>query len=114
MRGGSEPNGSEPLVGLGVLDVEETYIACPTTYGGTMTSVLDDKRRVVVPKDIAEELGLVEGSAVTFKIENGEVTIKKAKEAEDSLRETMSWDPKRTRTPRPVIEDEIKEIWRGG
>jgi hypothetical protein len=27
-------------------------------------------------------------------------------------REAMSWDPKRTRVPRPVKEDEIKEIWR--
>jgi len=78
-----------------------------------MTSILDDKRRVVLPKDIADELGLVEGSAVTFKKEKGFVTVKKAKETEDSLGETMSWDPKRTRKPQPVKEDEIKEIWRG-
>jgi len=79
-----------------------------------MTSVLDDKRRVVLPKEIADELCLVEGSKVTFKTEKGVVAVKKAKEAEDSLREAMFWDPKRTRVPRPVKEDEIKEIWRRG
>jgi len=77
-----------------------------------MTSILDDKRRVVLPKDIADELGLVEGSTVAFKKEKGFVTVKKAKNAEDSLRETMSWDPKRTKKPQAVKEDEIKEVWR--
>jgi bifunctional DNA-binding transcriptional regulator/antitoxin component of YhaV-PrlF toxin-antitoxin module len=54
-----------------------------------MTSILDDKRRGVLPEDIADELGLVEGSAVAFKREKGFVTLKKAKEREDSLRETI-------------------------
>jgi AbrB family looped-hinge helix DNA binding protein len=78
-----------------------------------VTSILDDKRRVVLPKDIADELGLVEGSAVTFRKEKSFATMEKAKETEASLREVMSWDPKRTRKPQPVKEDEIKEIWRG-
>lgn len=79
-----------------------------------MTSVLDEKRRVVLPKDIAEELGLVEGSTVAFKKEKDAVIIKKVEETEDSLREIMSWNPKRTGKLKPVKEDEIKEIWRSG
>jgi AbrB family looped-hinge helix DNA binding protein len=100
------------LAGFGGPDIDQTHISLSHRMWWDMTSVLDDKRRVVLPKEIADELGLVEGSTVTFKTEKGVVTVKKAKEAEDSLRETMSWDPKRTRMPRPVKEDEIKEIWR--
>ena len=75
-----------------------------------MTSVLDEKRRVVLPKDIAEELGLVEGSAVAFKKKKGVVLMKKVKKSEDVLREMMSWNPKRAGRLSPVKESEIKEI----
>jgi AbrB family looped-hinge helix DNA binding protein len=76
-----------------------------------MTSVLDEKRRVVLPRDVAEELGLVEGSEVAFEKEKGMVIIKKAGKKEDVLRKTMSWNPKRTGRVLPVREAEVKEIW---
>ena len=78
----------------------------------TLTSVLDEKRRVVLPRDIAEELGLSQGSEVLFERGGGGVMIRKAKKAEDKLLEAMSWNPKRTRRVRPVSEAEVKEIWR--
>ena len=77
-----------------------------------MTSVLDQKRRVVLPRDVAEELGLVEGSGVTFEKGKGMVIIKKAGKKEDMLRKMMSWNPKRTGKVVPVKEGEVKEIWR--
>ena len=77
-----------------------------------MTSVLDDKRRVVIPEDIAEELGLVEGSTIAFRKENDAVIVTKVDAAKDSLRDTMSWNPRRRGKPKPVREDEIKEIWK--
>jgi AbrB family looped-hinge helix DNA binding protein len=76
-----------------------------------MTSVLDEKRRVVLPKDVVDELGLAEGTAVVFERRKGAVIMKKVEKNEDSLRETMDWNPKRVRKPRPVREREIKEIW---
>jgi len=76
-----------------------------------MVSVLDEKRRVVLPKEIAEEFGLVEGTPVAFEKGRGGVIIKKVKKIEDPLREMMSWNPKRTRKLSPVKEKEIKEIW---
>lgn len=76
-----------------------------------MTSVLDEKRRVVLPKEVVEELGLAEGTAVAFEKRDGRVIMKKVKKNEDTLREAMAWNPGRTRRPRPVREREIKEIW---
>lgn len=75
------------------------------------SSVLDEKRRVVLPKEIAEELGLAEGTAVTFKRRNDTLIVKKVTGEKDSLREMMSWDPARTKRPQRVREREIKEIW---
>ncbi|MBI3840605.1 MAG: AbrB/MazE/SpoVT family DNA-binding domain-containing protein [Thaumarchaeota archaeon] len=73
---------------------------------------MDQKRRVVLPIEVAEQLGLVEGSEVTFEKEKGMVIIKKAGKKEDTLRKIMSWNPKRTRRTVPVKEAEVKEIWR--
>ena len=76
-----------------------------------MTSVLDEKRRVVLPKDLVEELGLAEGAAVAFEKKGDTVIVKKIGDTEDILRGVMSWNPKRTKKPQPVREREIKEIW---
>lgn len=73
---------------------------------------MDEKRRVVLPRDVAEELGLVEGSAVTFKKGKGVVIVRRAETTEDELREIMSWNPKRAGKLTPVKERELKEIWR--
>ena len=64
-----------------------------------------------MPKHIAEKLGLVEGSTVAFKKDRDAVIMKRVENAEDSLREIMSWNPKRTGRPKMVKEEEIKEIW---
>ncbi|HZW57392.1 MAG TPA: AbrB/MazE/SpoVT family DNA-binding domain-containing protein [Nitrososphaerales archaeon] len=76
-----------------------------------MTSVLDQKRRVVLPSDVIEELGLSEGSEVLFEKRKGVVVMKKAGKKEDRLLKAMSWNPKRRGKPSPVKEKEIKEIW---
>ena len=64
-----------------------------------------------MPKEIAEELGLAEGTAVAFERRKDIVIMKKATGQKDSLREMMSWDPARTKRPQRVTESEIKEIW---
>lgn len=73
--------------------------------------MLDEKRRVVLPKDVVEELGLAEGTTVKFERKKGTVVMKKVAREEDSLREAMSWDPPRIRRLHPIREREIKEIW---
>jgi AbrB family looped-hinge helix DNA binding protein len=82
---------------------------------------MDQKRRIVLPSEVAEELGLREGSEVAFEKRKGSVVLKKAptkkansgskKKDEDPLVRAMSWNPPRTGKPLPVAEAEIKEIW---
>ena len=76
-----------------------------------MSSVLDQKRRIVLPRDIANQLGVAEGSKISFEKDNGKIILKKVGRKEDSLAQTMSWNPKRRGKLKPVIESEIKEIW---
>ena len=75
------------------------------------SSILDEKRRIVLPKDIAEELGLTEGTTVAFERKKRVVIMKKVPKKKDALREMMLWNPTRTRKPQPVRESEVKEIW---
>jgi AbrB family looped-hinge helix DNA binding protein len=93
----------EPQLGLNL---------CPTTLGGTLASVLDEKRRVVLPKDLADEMGLAPGSPVSFKKGKGVVIIQKAKGGDDQLKAAMEWNPVRKKTPAKVTEKEVKEVWR--
>jgi len=76
-----------------------------------MTSVLDEKRRVVIPKEISEALGLTEGSVVAFRRAKGTVIVKKVEGTGDHLVDAMSWNPKRTGRPEAVREREVKRIW---
>ena len=77
-----------------------------------MASILDRKRRVILPKEVVDELGLTEGSKVAFERQNGKVTLRKAAKKEDTLLAALSWNPKRTRGKLlPMAESEIKKIW---
>ena len=77
-----------------------------------MRSVLDDKRRVTIPKPLAEEFDLQKGTPVIFRKGEDAILIKKAEEITDSLEEVMSWDTKRTGKPERISEREMKKIWR--
>lgn len=84
----------------------------PTIYSGILTSVLDDKRRIVVPKEMADELGLSEGTMVAFQKGKDGIIVKKIEGTAESLNEIMSSNPKRTGKPESIEESEIKRIWR--
>ncbi len=73
--------------------------------------MLDEKRRVVLPRDVTEALGVFEGSEIAFEKGKGIVIIKKAGKKEDALRKIMAWNPKRTSRVLPVKEAEVKKIW---
>ena len=64
-----------------------------------------------MPREVTEELGLVEGSRVAFEKGRGVFVIKKAGKREDPVSDIMSWNPKRRRKVLPVKEEEVKEIW---
>lgn len=75
------------------------------------TSVLDDKRRIVLPKEIAEELGLAEGTPVSFKRSREGIVIERAEKNVDALRDMMEWNPRRQGRSSEVRERDVKGIW---
>ncbi|MCP8314207.1 MAG: AbrB/MazE/SpoVT family DNA-binding domain-containing protein [archaeon] len=77
-----------------------------------MSSIIDGKGRIVIPKHLAEEIGLTKGDKVIFEKKKQFLMIKKAKAPEKRLDEIMSWNPKRTGKPEPVSPREMKEIWK--
>ena len=76
-----------------------------------MISRIDEKRRVTVPKSLADEFGLRRGTRVVFSKGKGRVLMKKVDEPTDSLEEIMVWNPKRTAKVELISEKEMKEIW---
>ncbi len=79
-----------------------------------MSSVLDDRDRVVLPKVVAEDLGLAPGDAIIFqKAKQGYLLRKLGKrKGKANLKEIMDWDPKRGKKPEPVSPSEMKATWK--
>jgi len=78
-----------------------------------LSSIVDEKGRIVIPKHLAEEIGLTKGDKVVFdKKDKQFLIIKKAKAPEKRLDEIMSWNPKRMGKPEPVSPREMKEVWK--
>jgi len=67
---------------------------------------------VVIPKLIAEELGLEEGDLVAFEKVGDDFAIRKLGAPKKRLEEVMGWNPKRTGKPEPVAPKEMKRIWK--
>ena len=77
-----------------------------------MSSIVDEKGRIAIPKHLAEEIGLTKGDRVVFEKKKQSLIIKKGKAPEKRLDEIMSWNPKRTGKPEPVSPREMKEVWK--
>ncbi len=76
-----------------------------------MSSRIDEKRRVTVPKSLADDFGFRKGTTVVFRKEKGTILMKKVDEPTDRLEEIMTWNPKRTGKVERISEKEMKEIW---
>jgi AbrB family looped-hinge helix DNA binding protein len=77
-----------------------------------MSSVLDEKRRVTIPKSLAEALNLREGSIVTLTKKEDAILMKKSSRTKDNLDEILSWNPNRKKGKlEKVDEKELKKIW---
>ena len=76
------------------------------------TAVLDDRGRVVLPKDVLEELGASAGDVVIFEKRREDFTIAKASSRGGRLEEIMDWDPKRTGKIEKVRPKAMKGIWK--
>jgi AbrB family looped-hinge helix DNA binding protein len=77
-----------------------------------MPQVVDQRRRVVIPKHVATTLGIKSGDQVVFEKMGDRYAIAKLDQRVDRLAEIMDRDPKRTGKPLPVSPGEIKKIWK--
>lgn len=67
-----------------------------------MSQVVDQRRRVVIPKHVARTLGIGTGDRVIFQKMGDHYAIAKAGDRAERLGAVMDWDPERTDKPLPV------------
>lgn len=75
-------------------------------------AILDERGRVMLPKDVAEQLGVSKRDAVLFERRGGDFVITRAPSKEERLEEIMDWNPKRTGKLEGVSPKAMKEIWK--
>jgi AbrB family looped-hinge helix DNA binding protein len=76
------------------------------------TAVLDERGRVVLPKELAEELGVSKGDIVVFERKGKNFVVGRASSKRDRLEEIMDWNPERTGKPENVSPKSMNEIWK--
>jgi AbrB family looped-hinge helix DNA binding protein len=75
-------------------------------------AVVDDRGRVVLPRDVAEDLGLTKGDSVVFEKRGRDYVVARGGSRRGRLEEIMDWDPTRTGKPEEVTPRDMKEIWK--
>jgi bifunctional DNA-binding transcriptional regulator/antitoxin component of YhaV-PrlF toxin-antitoxin module len=76
------------------------------------TAVLDDRDRVVLPREVVEELGTSKGDVVAFERRGRDFVIIKAQSKKVGIEEIMDWNPKRTGKVEGVSPKAMKRIWK--
>ncbi|MFH0848161.1 MAG: AbrB/MazE/SpoVT family DNA-binding domain-containing protein [archaeon] len=76
------------------------------------SAILDDRGRVVLPKEVLEELGASRGDAVVFEKRGEDFVVVKTSSKTKRLEEIMDWNPKRTGKVEKVSPKMMKEIWK--
>ena len=75
-------------------------------------AILDDRGRVVLPKQLTEELGVSKGDLVVFERKGKQFVVEKASPLKrDRLEELMDWNPERTGKPERASPKSMKQIW---
>jgi AbrB family looped-hinge helix DNA binding protein len=76
------------------------------------TAILDERGRVVLPKELADELGVSKGDAVIFEKKGRDFVVTGAASKRERLEEVMDWNPERTGKPESVTPRSMKGIWK--
>ncbi len=76
------------------------------------TAILDDRGRLVLPKELADELGVSKGDEVVFERKGKDFVVARASSKRARLEEMMDWNPERTGKPQSVSPKSMKEIWK--
>jgi len=87
----------------------------PTHFSGMQdmpTAVLDERGRLVLPRELADELGVSKGDVVVFERKGKDFVVAKASSKRDRLEEVMDWNPARTGKPESLSPKKMKGIWK--
>lgn len=75
-----------------------------------MTVTVDERGRILIPKELREAHGLSPGSAVVISETNGGIEIRRALSRQDALKRLEGAIPKDARGPR-LDPLKLKKIW---
>ena len=76
------------------------------------TAILDERGRVILPKELADELGVSKGDVVVFEKKGRDFVVTKAASKRERLEEVMDWDPERSGKPESATPGNMKGIWK--
>jgi AbrB family looped-hinge helix DNA binding protein len=76
------------------------------------TAILDERGRVVLPKELADELGVSKGDMIVFEKRGKDFVLARAASKKERLDEMMDWNPERTGKPERVSPKSMKGIWK--
>ena len=74
------------------------------------TAILDERGRVVLPKELADELGVSKGDMIVFEKRGKDFVLARAASKKERLEEMMDWNPERTGKPERVSTKSMKEF----
>ena len=73
-------------------------------------SIVDEKGRIILPKPLRSELGIVEGSQVTVQVEKERLVVSKVVEPDDFIRDMEGFIKEGSKLPL-VDPLSLKLIW---
>jgi len=76
------------------------------------TAILDERGRLVLPKELAEELGVSKGDEIVFERKGKDFVVVRASSKRERLEEVMDWNPERTGKPESTSPKSMKGIWK--
>ncbi len=76
------------------------------------TAVLDERGRVVLPREVAQELGAAKGDVLLFEMRGKDFVVAKAASKQDTLEALMDWNPARTGKIEGTSPRALKGIWK--
>lgn len=76
------------------------------------TAILDERGRVVLPRELADELGVSKGDMVVFERKGKDFVVMRASSKKERLEEVMDWNPERTGKPEVTAPKDMKGIWK--
>lgn len=68
---------------------------------------------MVLPKEVADELGVLKGDLVVFEKRGKDFVVARASSKRERLEEIIDWNPERTGKPENVSPKRMKGIWKG-